>query len=697
MGVSAKIRDVLLAMDEDAFAVLANRGILRRAKKDLQSTVPVILEENDNILKIQVDDFVVTVPEVPGDARSNSPAEGIDRFVLIALLWLKEQVETTDDSEEESLGKRQPGPEEIGDDALIEWAGKAIFNHARKRITPELSCSFEEKPESVIIFVPLLNITCRWYYSGGLKTIIINGPGRDGREDAVIAILLYQFAKGTRKFSTDELESLKASHGAPKTRTEVLKSLGNVLAELVALGITRVSEATKERLQMLAVSSHGVDLPRLERMIKPLADDISLQLKRNAQASSGQLLGIASRINSLRKALANRLEENQEGNNPDRTPLGELLGVHKSRFLPVGDVNLIGMGARCWRTKSGYQGLSIYFWDCSANRWATWSDSRPLTIHGYDPISVFRAPGPWDGCESPAMASKSLVKLFGAYRNVNGRLSGRSSTKSISVAIDDSYLKLFPEPFENWSKIDVQASRLFGGGLRSRDEQAELVYVRPKSWGKAVFDQNSQTVFREIHDNKGDSLLLSLLYDEMLAPESLSFLENYEPKDGCTVLGLLRFRAGRIGLEPISFRDENGLRSVSLNHVKFNSGTKKKKSKNVSETPEEDEPENEFEEPQEQKTSTKLERLLNETCAELETFAESGFTVPLDSGRLEELCTRIERIGLNLCAEPVREFLDARRKIRLGVDPAETKRAAFALLDAYDYLNRALRTAFVMN
>ena len=200
--------------------------------------------------------------------------------------------------------------------------------------------------------------------------------------------------------------------------------MSDVARKLVALGTTRLSRSSAERLRTLSVSAHGVDLPRLERSLRTLADDVELGLAHAAQADAAGLLARAAQVEALAHALRTR-------------PTPQLVGEHRTSYEPVGDIEIVGLGARRWRASSGYQGLTVYFWDRSANRWASWTEARPLSVGGLDPSARYDAEGPWTGLVSPASASRHALRLTGAYRNRVGRLSGRASTRAFSLAPTD--------------------------------------------------------------------------------------------------------------------------------------------------------------------------------------------------------------------------------------------------------------------
>ena len=111
---------------------------------------------------------------------------------------------------------------------------------------------------------------------------------------------------------------------------------------MVSLGLARLSAATAQRLTTLAVSAHGVDLPRLERMLKSLADEVQLALRRNAQSNSANLLVQAARVEALRTALL-------------KSAAAGLVGQHRTQYHDVGQITLTGLGRSGWRSKGGYQ------------------------------------------------------------------------------------------------------------------------------------------------------------------------------------------------------------------------------------------------------------------------------------------------------------------------------------------------------
>jgi hypothetical protein len=526
----------------------------------------------------------------------------------------------------------------VGDEELTKWAGKATLKKALKWLVADPQVQIETEAALVIRF-PSRNITCRWIPSGGLLGMVCSCQSETVCEHAVAAVLAYQASLGKRQFALEQ-RVLKEAAGAPRTRAEVLASVGTVLREMVSLGLARLSAATQQRLTTLAVSAHGVDLPRLERMLTALADEVRVSIRRDAQANTTNLLAQAARTEALRTALV--------GN-----PLPALVGVHRTQYHEVGQITLVGLGAQRWRSKGGYHGVTVYFWDQSAKAWATWSDTRPLNQAGFDPAARFQADGPWAGCASPEEASRSVVRLTGAWRNAHGRISGRPGTRALIVA--PTSWRDVPGQIALWSDLRDCVLKVFGGSLADRPANGDLVLLMPKVWGPAGYDSLRQELVRLIFDEQGRTLELWLPF----TPENETAIELLERHDASQTQGLLaalRLVAGRVRVQPISLFD--GDKTIHLNLHQPAVGQVTTIIAAAAEAAEEEQLATEEESLAAAGSATPLGRLLTTAQAELEGLAESGVAARRERDLLINIGKRMEALGLLACAAPVKRLAE---------------------------------------
>jgi hypothetical protein len=682
---------VLKGLDDEALAALANKGLLRRAQKDLEASPPAITAVENGRVRLQAADATVVVPELPSRATCSCPATGICRHILAALLYLRDSpelaacdaplqqtlLETSESSPTESEASRAAPAAparaaeflaNLSDAEIQKWAGKPLWRKALEALAANPMVEIDDATVLVVRFLTR-NITCRWISAGGLSGMFCSCQAEAVCEHVVTAVLAYQVSLGKRQVLGGEI-ALRQARGAPRSRGEVFASVGTMLREMVSLGLSRLSSATAQRLTTLAVSAHGVDLPRLERMLKGLADEVQLALRRDAQSNSANLLAQAARIEALRTALA-------------KTPTPPLVGQHRTHYHDVGQITLIGLGAHTWRSKGGYHGVTVCFWDESRKGWSTWSESRPVSQTGFDPASRFRADGPWAGCPSPRQAACSIVRLSQAWRNAQGRISARAATRALVVG--PSQPRDVPAAITSWSLLAERAKRLFGGGLGERTENLDLVLLRPKTWGPAFYDPLRQELLRPLVDDRDRIVNLWLPY----TPENeqaIDRLERHDPAATHGLLGSLRLVAGQVCVQPISLFVEDKVIQLTLDDSgpKAAKKTRQKVAANAHAAEEEEVLSEEDDEAAPQASAaTPLGRLLVTAQAELEALAESGVAVRRNVDLLQSAAKRLETLGLTACSRPLLHLVDTLASSGRLAEPHFRDETAGQLLHAY--------------
>jgi hypothetical protein len=659
-----KIKARLAVYDENALAALANRGLLRRAQKDLEDGQPIITGETDGFLEMSVCEAVVRLSEVPQESKCTCPSGTICRHILAAVIFVQNL------PVEANLKSRNSCAEEIlavDDAALKKWSGIELVRRATRKLSTGYDVEIEDGPQ-VVFTIPAIEVTCRWMPGCGLAGMLCSCHSRRPCEHRVMAVLAYQASRGERTIEEDVCV-MKASPGAPRTREEVLASVGVVLREMVTQGFSRLSENIEQRLQTLAVSAHGVDLPRLERQLRTVSDEVRLLLARDAQADSRNLMIAAARTEALRSALSH--------------PTARLVGEHRSSYEPVGALELAGVGARRWQTRSGYAGLTVYFWDRKAERWATWTDSRPTSVERFDPLERYEDTGPWEGCSSPSDACRAEIKLLGAWRNRNGRLSGRPSTRASGNI--KSNPPTLPPAADNWSTAAERAARLFTEGFRDRGEQDEIVMLVPKEWDRPEFDQVRQEMVWPVRDSDGRELRLVLPHTNETS-HAMSVIESFGKASPVGLLGLIRLSAGRVVVEPVTLYQKSG----EMMNLTLDAGSIKKKRKNWVTALIEIDEDDDRDELLTGSSTNAIGLLLSAVETELQTIADSGVTASRDTSRLRKLTARVESVGLTTCAAATSQVADMLDQLARTTD-GDAFSAGEALLRAY-YIIRVAST-----
>ncbi len=696
------------ALDDEMLAALANKGLLRRAQKDLEANTPELQEERADALLFSMpgENCTVTLPAAgPAKASCTCPADGVCRHILTAALFLRAQAQQAPaDTPEATPAPAEAAPQpdpllSLSESDLIAWATRQHYRQAVDDLTfGEMEIVIETEGKTTRFRFPQYNLAVRWITGSGLDSLICSCKEHLACKHAVAAILFYQAQHG-KPLPAPEKKALEARAGTPRTREEVLESVQQTLAEMIALGLGRLSRTTEGRFVTLAISAHGVDLPALESSLRSLSDHLSWHLNRDVRANTPLLLSAAARSYALAFALAHA----------QGVPPAALVGEHRTSYHEIANLELVGVGAQQWRSRAGYVGLTLYFWDMAGRRWTSWTDARP-TIHGdvgFNPQRRYQSEEMWDSAPAPGIISRSRFRLSNPQRNRQGRLSGRKDCQAlISGPADLTTLNLEGVQFDDWGRLAEHVAASHASGLVKGSPLDALVVVTPATWGEPVYDQIRQVLVRSVFDAAGRSLPLTLPYAADW-PFAVDTLQSWNPQQWETwgILGNAFITSEGLQLTPASLLNRSALpKPIQSPVLHLTLDTWKQTSKpapvapvaekpaaetaapHASEEEEEDVPEEpEAEEGEDVAgNNSAIGQLLRAAGDELEQMAERGVRAssPAVEERLRGLAERMRQIGLIACANTLLDVSARLAASRHQMEP-ETEHIAHALLHSY--------------
>ncbi|MCL2090475.1 MAG: hypothetical protein FWH11_04505 [Micrococcales bacterium] len=483
---------VLLARyDDDTWATLANRGLLRRARKDLDSVGPAAWD--DETVRVTVGEREVTMDaRGPGHAVCTCPATSICQHVVAAGLWLGAQVETSEDDS----GDLSAELTALDDAALAAHAGKAGWRWVVERLADtepdEVSVNLGRV---VVIELERPRVVFR-YAGGGLPGLVADVPvSQPARLRALAVLALRRALGGPVPVPAPRPHSAigRAPGETGPLRDKVRAAARGLLVDTAALGAAHLSADVAERYESVATSAQGAEYHRLARLLRRMADRVAEILARQAGADTEALLEEAAVGLALVDALGATQPE------PER-----LVGVARAQYDEIRELDLVGLGGQVWRSRVGYRGLTLLFWWPAKRRFCSWTDARPATVRGFSPSGRWSAPGPWSGLRAPRQTAGARVRLRAA-QIAGGRLSSRASTQALVTALT------FDEIVATLSVVDDLASltdRPPVSLLDAADSLRDWAVIRPAAFGEAEFDPYSQTLVWPVVD--ADDVVLPL-------------------------------------------------------------------------------------------------------------------------------------------------------------------------------------------
>lgn len=536
------IIEVVAGFDEDAWVALANKGLLRRARKDLDAAEISLVSESETAIEVAVGDRAVTFGSAgPTQATCTCPSAVICQHVITAGLWLATSVPT-----EEATGNTdRTDPAEARGQELMDLTAEVLRSHGGLpgyRWAHQFLDDAEREPvltpgasPSVRFLRPPL--TAR-YPGGGLDGIVLDQKVPHPERYRVAAVLAWQRAHGLMLPAPAPVAARTMGEPTLESRSRLRETVTRLLEEVVTVGVSHLSAGFVDRFDTAAVWAQGADYHRIARMLRRISDQISLLLARSAAADDLALLEDVAVAYALVSALDVAATE-------QRAPVA-LTGRARTTYDEAGSLELVGLGGYAWRTGSGYHGLTCLFWSPAEQRMLTWSDARPVSLAGFDPVARWSQPGPWQGLDRPAATLDHRVVLTGAQVNEAGRISG---TESTSAALLTPQLADLPVR-ESWAELGGAGAPALSDPA---DPSRDWAVLAPATVEAPAWDPAAQALRWAIRDDKGEALTLEVAW----APHYAAAIARIEaiadklPADTLVVARVER-RGGRLVGLPLS-------------------------------------------------------------------------------------------------------------------------------------------------
>lgn len=587
------LADQLARYDDEAWAALANKGLLRRAQKDLEKA-PVAdgdVEDGGDALTVTTSGQRVRIEaRGPGQATCTCPATGVCQHILAAAIGLQRlgagDAPAVDEAEPEAGAAEDPS--EALRASLLALPGAALVSHAGKpgyrwawQFVQDLDLERDFRVEGdrhLALAFGRPRLVFR-YMGGGLDALIADADLAQLDKYRVAAVLALRLAMGAAITAPEPVKGrgprtasldLGVDHAMPEevagaqdaSRERLIASALQLLDECLRLGLSHLSQGMQERLSTLAVWAQGADLHRLSRLLRRLADHVELLLSRAGGADEHRLLDELALTHALVEALKSAAAAG-------RAPIA-LTGRARTRYEGAGALTMLGVGAHAWSSPAGYTGLTMIFWSPQERGFLSCTDARPVSMRSFNPISRYTAAGPWSGLGAPALATGHRVTLTGAQLNEQGRLSAAESTSAIvedTADVADALIDEMPVAAD-WAELVAQYRRDKRSLLAEPRPMADWVVVKPARFGEARFLGDRQTQVWPLFDADDRRLDAELPYSERSdhAIDRIEHLRDLPP--GMCVIGRLRPGATGLVLEPLSLiwplANENGRRLDAL-------------------------------------------------------------------------------------------------------------------------------------
>lgn len=348
----------------EAFLVtLANKGLYKRALKDLETTGQVELTVTDGRLQVRLDDITVSLDPNVAQSTCSCPSKTVCKHILMGILvaagYASSESETAPAGCENVSPNATPEPpsseawkelKNVDLAQLRKQAGKKLFEDTLRLIQDGWTADFTEgdileatiNTESITVYFPkedsLNRAVCKCGESGLCK-------------HKLIAILSYLSLQGTLSSDTDgsqpELSLLT------ENTLNVLKGASRFIIGILEKGLISCGENEAETAIQYSIRLETCGIGNLARLFRSLSSDIENMLVKHVGFQPLTTFATLSRLHNTITLILRNTQNNEM--------LSRLIEGTRSDYYttPVG--HFTGLGAYPWQTRSGYFGITAYF------------------------------------------------------------------------------------------------------------------------------------------------------------------------------------------------------------------------------------------------------------------------------------------------------------------------------------------------
>ncbi|RPK64838.1 hypothetical protein [Streptomyces sp. ADI95-17] len=536
-GTGAAVRPDLLALTPDTLAALANRGLVKRATKELDAgTVPVLTTDPDTTVRARFDDGTTSaLPPGTGldEGDCSCAAPGVCRHLIALVLAHQRSAASDPDGDPAAFTDWSPGSTD--DDALTDAVGARPVASARRTLDRGYAALVHRpSPDHPEPRVELPTCTVRFPVPGEIAHALTDAAASLRGEVVALAVWAFRAADAT---DTDE-RSVPVQVGgraaAPPTALPVLDAALGLAGELLAEGVAHVGPVHGGALARAGAALTARSMHWPAGAIAELADQLTAYADRTAQYRPESVAALLTEVHARRRAAGHP----------------GVLGTREAGDTPLRRVRLVSLGCRVHGTGQSLTS-EVYFAHPGAGTvlvlrkaW-TAAEGKELSAHRLATRRVL-------GTTLASLAGGSLVSES-VRRTPSHALTvarGRLGTTTITP-VGAAWTEL-PEPLlvrdltalaEGWAN---RPPRL----IRPRVE-AEAVHVVELSEVESVgYDPAEQRLEAVVRDAAGGRVLVASEYRPE-CPGALDALADALEGGATHISGSLHRSGGGVRIDPL--------------------------------------------------------------------------------------------------------------------------------------------------
>lgn len=556
-GCQEAAREFLPMAKEEFLVTLANKGLYKRALKDLDSLEQAAAQLGpDGKLQVQLGDVTVTLNNPLGESECTCPSKTICKHVLMAVLTAAELAqggeEHAENGEENAENEEAYLALRLADvTELRKKAGKRVWDDAMRLLREGGRAVFEEG-DMLSALLGLENMTVFFPKQDSIQSAVCKCGAKGLCRHKVAAILSYLEENGLLL----EQNERKTASFFSENELALLENAMQFILIVFEKGILNCGDTEHETASQFSLRFDGAGMGNFARLFRALSSDIKSMQTKHVSFKAEETFARLSRLYHLTSLLLKNQQNSEIASS--------FIESSRSEYFPVLSGSFIGLGAYPWKTQSGYAGVTalVYYEQkkCVCTFSASTADFYEKTeqLSDFNHLSgTYSLHNHWmDGISIKEAASSSFT-LKNFQINAQNRISDSKKTSYIQGgAVNAQQLESLALPLAK-DYIPENSFDYFGR------RRAESLYLVPCARIQDIsFDKAKQTLYFVMQCQTGEEIGGMLPYSDVNST-AVRFLEAMGGKSDFKTSFLCFARSGYF--QPVSAADQKMVFSFYFN------------------------------------------------------------------------------------------------------------------------------------
>ncbi|WP_064638040.1 hypothetical protein [Paenibacillus sp. AD87] len=511
-GFELKFRMFSKLCTEDYLIRNANKGLYKRSLKELDNGLTVQYIWNEASVSCQLSDGTHCSLENTLDHwECSCPADNICKHILISILYYQREHQTEDTlNQGEAASSAQLEPESgLVTESRFRWMVESDLAPLIKSYSSSLieEILFRLRyPEQIEVLEDSLltvrlvkqEIEVSFTEEASLAKALCKVKQTAGNISKLEALLRYRMQQGL-----DDTEAISGRVHDTTFSLQTVRECRSMLADLLKTGLARLPQSYMAQLETLAIAAHSGYLPDVERSLRGIQGELQLFFNRHVRFSMQSVL---DRVSKLYLALQVLEQEKVSA-----FKQSQLIGSFRSKYYTVPELHLYGLGADAWETRSGYRGITYYFYCFDDAEIYTYSDVRAVYYEDnqFSYTEHYGSFTPWLPNLTFRQFAGEEIQFRSVKVNEEHRLSsgeGAKLTLLPRTSVEELNLGKYMQDIPSVLAEDARSFELFSV------PKERLAMIKVARIVEHRFEKQSQDLILTMESDHGETLDLTLPY-----------------------------------------------------------------------------------------------------------------------------------------------------------------------------------------